>query len=179
MFRRDGDPEIADGQLAASIQLARAVVPHLRARGGGALVQMSSMGGHLAFPAFSIYHATKWGIEGFYDALAVEVAPFGIRTMLVEPGVVRTGFFESATRVELSEAYRGGPADRPETTADDAPDSQEKTVAAILRAADLEDPPHRLVRGSDAWALMSEALSRRLADVLSQRENAATADLDS
>ena len=56
---------------------------------------------------------TKWGIEGFYEALAQEVAPFNIRTTLVEPGVVRTGFFDAATRVPLSEPYRGGPADRP------------------------------------------------------------------
>ena len=56
--------------LTASIQLARAVLPYLRAQGGGLLMQMSSMGGHIAFPAFSMYHATKWGIEGFYEALA-------------------------------------------------------------------------------------------------------------
>lgn len=164
--------------LTASIQLARAAVPHLRAQGGGVLVQMSSMGGHVTFPAFSLYHVTKWGIEGFYDALATEVEPFGIHTVLVEPGVVRTGFFDAATRVEVSEPYRGGPADRPPTTTDDAADSQEKTVAAVLRAADSANPPRRLVLGSDAWTLVTEALSRRLADVLSQRENAATADLD-
>jgi NAD(P)-dependent dehydrogenase (short-subunit alcohol dehydrogenase family) len=164
--------------LTASIQLARAVVPHLRAQGGGTLVQMSSMGGHLTFPAFSLYHVTKWGIEGFYDALAKEIEPFGIRTVLVEPGVVRTGFFEAASRVELSAPYRGGPADRPPTTADDARDSQQKTVAAILRAVDSEDPPRRLVLGSDAWTLITEALTTRLAEVSGQRANAATADLD-
>lgn len=72
--------------LTASIQLARAVVPRLRAQGGGHLMQMSSMGGQITFPAFSLYHVTKWGIEGFYDALAVEVEPFGIHTTLIEPG---------------------------------------------------------------------------------------------
>ncbi len=56
--------------LTAAIQLARLVVPHLRRQGGGRLMQVSSMGGHMAFPAFSLYHATKWGIEGFYEALA-------------------------------------------------------------------------------------------------------------
>jgi NAD(P)-dependent dehydrogenase (short-subunit alcohol dehydrogenase family) len=73
--------------LTASVQLARAVVPYLRAQGGGRLVQLSSMGGHIALPAFSMYHATKWGIEGFYESLAAEVEPFGIRTILVEPGM--------------------------------------------------------------------------------------------
>ena len=69
--------------LTASIQLARAAVPHLRAQGGGLLMQMSSMGGQLTFPAFSMYHVTKWGIEGFYEALAAEVEPFGIHTTLI------------------------------------------------------------------------------------------------
>ncbi|OFJ55240.1 SDR family oxidoreductase [Mycolicibacterium grossiae] len=163
--------------LTASIQLARTAVGHLRRQGGGTLVQMSSMGGHLSFPGFSLYHVTKWGIEGFYDALAQEVEPFGIRTVLVAPGVVRTGFFDAAPRVPVSAPYVGGPADRPAPTLEEMVDSQEKTVAAILRAADAEDPPRRLVLGSDAWQLVTDALTDRLAEVTAQRENAATADL--
>lgn len=164
--------------LTGSIQLARAVLPHLRAQGGGHLMQMSSMGGHITFPAFSLYHVTKWGIEGFFDSLAVEVEPFGIRTTLIEPGVVRTGFFDAATRVPLSEPYRGGPADRPATAPEDMTDSPERTVAAIIRAAETDDPPRRLVLGSDAWSLVTEALSNRLIDIAAQRDNAATADFD-
>ncbi|BBY29385.1 SDR family oxidoreductase [Mycolicibacterium sediminis] len=163
--------------LTASIQLARAVVPHLRALGGGHLMQMSSMGGHLAFPAFSLYHVTKWGIEGFYEALTQEVAPFGIRTTLVEPGVVRTGFFDAATRVPLSEPYRGGPADTPPTTVEEMVDSQERTAAAMIRAGHSADPPRRLVLGSDAWRLVTDALRGRLAELEPQRDNAATADI--
>src|SRR4029077_10878381 len=98
--------------LTASIQLARAVVPYLRAQGGGRLVQLSSMGGHIALPAFSMYHATKWGIEGFYESLAAEVQPVGIRTMLVEPGMIRSTFYEAATRVPVSPPYQGTPAAR-------------------------------------------------------------------
>jgi NAD(P)-dependent dehydrogenase (short-subunit alcohol dehydrogenase family) len=164
--------------LTASIQLARAVLPHLLAQGGGHLMQMSSMGGHITFPAFSLYHVTKWGIEGFFDALAVEVEPFGIRTTLIEPGVVRTGFFDAATRVPLSEPYRGGPADRPPTAPEDMTDSPERTVAAIIRAAEANEPPRRLILGSDAWTLVTGALSNRLIDIAAQRDNAATADFD-
>ena len=83
--------------LTASIQLARAVIPWLRAQGGGRLLQLSSMGGHIAFPAFSMYHATKWGIEGFYESLAAEVEPFGIRTTLVEPGMIPNGSTSAAS----------------------------------------------------------------------------------
>ena len=163
--------------LTGSIQLARAAVPQFRRQGGGLLMQMSSMGGQITFPAFSLYHVTKWGIEGFYDALAAEVAPFSIRTVLIEPGMVRTGFFDAATRVPLSVPYLGGSADGPPASVEEMPDSQEKTVAAIIRAGDLEDPPHRLVLGSDAWSLITEALTQRLAEITPQEGNAATADI--
>ena len=165
--------------LTASIQLARAVVPHLRAQGGGLLMQMSSMGGQLAFPAFSLYHVTKWGIEGFFESLAAEVEPFGIRTTLIEPGMVRTGFFDAAPRVPASDPYRGGPADREPIPVEDMPDSQENTIAAVIRAALSDNPPRRLVLGSDAWHLMTDALGDRLTEIEAQRGNAATADITS
>lgn len=168
--------QMIETNLAGSIHLARAVLPHLRAQGGGLLMQMSSMGGHITFPGFSLYHVTKWGIEGFYDALATEVEPFGIRTTLIEPGVVRTGFFDAAEHVPPSAAYRGGPADRVPPAPEDMPVCPERTVAAILRAADSDTPPRRLVLGTDAWTLMTDALSRRLVEVSAQRDNAATAD---
>ncbi|KWX68177.1 SDR family oxidoreductase [Mycobacterium sp. NAZ190054] len=162
--------------LTGSIQVARAALPHLRAQGGGLLMQMSSMGGHLTFPGFSIYHVTKWGVEGFYDSLAVEVEPFGIRTTLIEPGVVRTGFFDAAETVAPSAPYVGGAADRAPVPEEEMPVSPAHTVAAILRAADSAEPPRRLVLGSDAWSSMTDALARRLVDVSAQRDNAATAD---
>ncbi|KAA2265380.1 SDR family oxidoreductase [Solihabitans fulvus] len=163
--------------LTGSIHLARAVLPQLRAQGGGLLMQMSSMGGQLTFPGFSLYHVTKWGIEGFFDALAAEVEPFGIRTTLVEPGMVRTGFFDAATRVPVSAPYRGGPADQAPIPVDQMPDSQENTVAAIIRAAESANPPRRLALGTDAWQLMTGTLRQRLADIEAQRDNAATADI--
>ncbi|MFC4086114.1 SDR family oxidoreductase [Amycolatopsis samaneae] len=163
--------------LTGSIHLARAVLPHLRARGGGLLMQMSSMGGQLTFPGFSLYHVAKWGIEGFYDALAAEVEPFGIRTTLIEPGMVRTGFFDAATRVPVSAPYRGGPADQEPIPVENMPDSQENTVAAIIRAAESASPPRRLVLGSDAWQLMTGTLRQRLAEIEAQHDNAATADI--
>jgi NAD(P)-dependent dehydrogenase (short-subunit alcohol dehydrogenase family) len=163
--------------LTGSIQLARAVLPHLRGQGGGLLMQLSSMGGQLSFPAFSLYHVTKWGIEGFFDALAAEVAPFGVHTTLIEPGMVRTGFFDAATRVPVSAPYRDGPADQAPIPVEEMTDSQEHTIAAVIRAADSPNPPRRLVLGSDAWHLMTDALRQRLSDVEGQRDNAATADI--
>ncbi|WP_328807200.1 SDR family NAD(P)-dependent oxidoreductase [Paraburkholderia elongata] len=73
--------EQIDRQIATnptgSIQVIRAALPHLRRQGGGRIVQVSSEGGQIAYPNFSIYHATKWGIEGFVESVAKEVAPFG------------------------------------------------------------------------------------------------------
>jgi NAD(P)-dependent dehydrogenase (short-subunit alcohol dehydrogenase family) len=76
--------------LVGSIQLIRAVLPHLRAQGGGRIIQISSYGGQVAFPGNSLYHATKWGIEGFVESVAQEVASFGIGMTIVEPGGARS-----------------------------------------------------------------------------------------
>jgi NAD(P)-dependent dehydrogenase (short-subunit alcohol dehydrogenase family) len=177
--------DLTDGQvetmiatnLTASIQLARAVVPYLRAQGGGRLLQLSSMGGHIAFPGFSMYHATKWGIEGFYESLAQEVEPFGIRTILVEPGMIRTSFYAAATRVPVSAPYRGGPADRTPIPVEQMPGDQAKVVAAMIDAACSPDPPRRLLLGSDAYRLVHQALAARLAEVEAQRDLAASTDV--
>ncbi|MGD0923731.1 MAG: SDR family oxidoreductase [Streptosporangiaceae bacterium] len=164
--------------LTASIQLARAVLPYLRAQGGGLLMQMSSMGGQIAFPAFSMYHATKWGIEGFYEALAVEVEPFGIRTMLVEPGMIRTTFYQAATRVPAGPAYQDTPVDRDALPTEEMPGDQAKVVAAMIDAALSPDPPRRLLLGSDAYRLVHAALAGRIADVEAQQDLASTTDVD-
>ncbi len=164
--------------LTASIQLARAAVPLLRAQGGGRLMQLSSMGGHIAFPAFSMYHATKWGIEGFYEALAQEIEPFGIRAILVEPGMIRTGFYDAATRVPASEPYRDGPADGEPIPLDRMPGDQAKVVTAMIGAALSADPPRRLLLGSDAYRLVHQALAVRLAAVEAQKDLAASTDVD-
>ncbi len=81
-----------DTNLLGSIEIVRAALPHLRDQGGGRVLQVSSEGGQVAYPNFSLYHATKWGIEGFIESVAQEVAPFGIAFTIVEPGPTRTGF---------------------------------------------------------------------------------------
>ena len=164
--------------LTASIQLARAVIPYLRTQGGGRLLQLSSMGGHIGFPAFSMYHATKWGIEGFYESLATEVEPFGIRTTLVEPGMIRSTFYQAATRVPVSPPYRGTPAERAPIPLEQMPGDQAKVVAAMIDAALAPDPPRRLLLGSDAYRLVHDALAARLAGVEAQKDRAASTDVD-
>ncbi|SEQ93076.1 Short-chain dehydrogenase [Lentzea xinjiangensis] len=164
--------------LTASIQVARRTVPLLRRQGGGVFVQLSSMGGHITFPGFAIYHATKWGVEGYFEALAAEIAPFGISTMLVEPGMVRTSFYDAAQRVPLSEPYRGGPADTPPPAVDAMPGSQSGVAHAIIEAALSDAPPLRLLLNSDAYELVTTAVAARLAAFEAQKEPAHAADAD-
>ena len=164
--------------LTGSIQLARRVVPHLREQGGGVLVQLSSMGGHITFPGFAIYHATKWGVEGYFETLGEEIAPFGINTVMVEPGMVRTSFYDAAERVPLSEPYRGGPADLPDIPVDEMPGSESGVAHAIIEAALSADPPRRLLLNSDAYDLVTTALRDRLASLEAQRESAYAADAE-
>lgn len=167
--------------LFGSIAVVRAVLPHLRKQGGGHLIQLSSMGGQMAFPGFSLYHATKWGIEGFFEALAQEVAPFKIAVTLVEPGSARTDFGNRS----LSEAaplpdYEAGPVGAFRRARADGTyrrrGDPEKMVRAMIAAADQETPPKRLALGSDAFDRMHAALSERLAALESQKAVAYATD---
>ncbi|HWI72641.1 MAG TPA: SDR family oxidoreductase [Baekduia sp.] len=165
--------------LTGSIQLARAVVPHLREQGGGHILQVSSMGGHMAFPGFSLYHTTKWGIEGFFEAFAPEVAPFGIHTTLIEPGMIRTSFYDVVQKTTPLPAYAGNPAiARGEIPVDMMPGDQAKVVAAMIATGDADDPPRRLLLGSDAYRLVHGAISARLAEVEAQEDTAPSTDYD-
>jgi NAD(P)-dependent dehydrogenase (short-subunit alcohol dehydrogenase family) len=77
--------------LIGPVQLARAVIPRLRRQGGGHIIQVTSMV-PVAIPGLSLYHATKWGLEGFWEAVIPEIAPFGIGVTMVQPGSARTSF---------------------------------------------------------------------------------------
>jgi NAD(P)-dependent dehydrogenase (short-subunit alcohol dehydrogenase family) len=97
--------------LIGSIQVVRAALTHLRAQGGGRIIQVSTYGGQAAFPGGSLYHAGKWGIEGFIDAVGQEVVPFNIGVTIVEPGGARTEFrYGSAKRGPKMDAYDASPA---------------------------------------------------------------------
>ena len=104
-----------DTNLVGSIQVIRAALPHLRAQGGGRILQVSSEGGQIAYPGFSLYHATKWGIEGFVEAVSQEVAPFNIEFTIIEPGPTATDFGKSlvstpqlrSTRTRQSARFAG------------------------------------------------------------------------
>ncbi|WP_438382337.1 SDR family oxidoreductase [Asaia sp. BMEF1] len=168
--------------LTASIQLIRAALPHLRAQGGGRIVQFSSEGGQIAYPGFSLYHATKWGIEGFVEAVAQEVAGFGIAFLLVEPGPTQTGFRAALEQAPELEAYRGTPAQ----TVRDAIDSGsfvingdvQKGTDAIIATVDGTEMPLRLALGSTAYNNIARELESRRAALEAQKAIALHADRD-
>jgi hypothetical protein len=92
--------------------------------------------------------------------------------------MIRTGFYDSATRVPVSPPYRGTPADRQPLPLEQMPGDQAKVVAAMIQAALDPDPPRRLLLGSDAYARVHDALATRLAAVEAQQHLAATTDVD-
>lgn len=169
-----------DTNLLGSIRVIRAFLPHLRKQGGGRVVQVSSMGGQAAFPSASIYHATKWGIEGFVESVAQEVAPFGIQFTLVEPGTAGTGFFGGIDATLPMPEYDATPvgALRQALAAKAIPVvmGARSVAAAIVAAADVEPAPRRLALGSQAYEVMHASLSARLAELETQRESAYAAD---
>ena len=168
--------------LTGSIQLIRSALPHLRRQGGGRIIQVSSEGGQIAYPNFSIYHATKWGIEGFIEAVAQEVAQFGIDFIIAEPGPTATNFAAGIVQAEPMSVYDGTPAGDVRRALDQGDfvikGDAERTVAALIAVADEAKPALRLVLGSTAYNSISQALSQRLSLVEAQREIAFLADRD-
>ena len=96
--------------LMGSMHVIRAALPQLRRQGGGRILQVSSEGGQIAYPNFSVYHASKWGIEGFIEAVAQEVAAFGIEFSILEPGPTGTNFGANLVQAEPLPAYAATPA---------------------------------------------------------------------
>ncbi len=162
--------------LIGSIQVTRAALPHLRAQGGGRIIQLASMGGQMAFPGMSIYHATKWAIEGFFEAVIPEVAPFGIQVILVEPGTARTNFGRNLVRGERMGVYdemrRIAAGQFPN------PGDPARMAQAIIAAAEAEKAPRRLTLGSDAYQSIHTALSTRLAELEAQKDLAFSTDAE-
>jgi NAD(P)-dependent dehydrogenase (short-subunit alcohol dehydrogenase family) len=154
----------------APAALTRTVLPHMRRQGGGAIVQMSSVGGQVTAPGFGAYCATKFALEGLTQTLRDEVAPFGIHTLIVEPGAFRTGLFrrgaayESAAMPEYADTV-GPTRDYVRNNHGLQPGDPVKAATAILHALDQSDPPLRLVLGADAIGNIQQQL-RAVADEL-------------
>jgi len=157
--------------LFGVIILTKAVLPHFREKGSGHFIQVTSIAGRIGPIGRAPYAAAKWAVEGFSETLAKEVAPFGVKVTIVEPGGFRTDFAGSST------ALREG---RPEYDATvgktvrfqrefngKQPGDPARAAAALLRLVSVENPPLRIVLGSDAF---SAAASNDLAKIDLARE---------
>jgi NAD(P)-dependent dehydrogenase (short-subunit alcohol dehydrogenase family) len=128
-----------------------------------------------------MYHATKWGIEGFAESVAQEVAPFGVGVTIVEPGGARTGFrYGSAQVADFLPAYDDNPAHSFVKMLDPknglAPGDPARMAARIIESADVEPAPLRIVLGSQALASTLTTLRKRITAFEAQTDLAASTD---
>lgn len=161
---------LLDTNLLGVFRTTRAVLPHMRARGAGHIVQMSSVGGVVANPGHCAYATTKFALEGFSEALAGEVAPFGIRVTIVEPGPFRTEFAGSSIRfADAAPAYADTPAGRLRTNfphQDGVQPNDPRRAAEIIVATVADaDAPMRLPLGPEAIDRIRSKLQGQLADL--------------
>ncbi|WP_094605780.1 hypothetical protein SPSIL_005710 [Sporomusa silvacetica DSM 10669] len=165
--------------LTGSIQLIRSALPYMRLQGGGRIIQISSYGGQVAYPANSMYHATKFGIEGFCEAVVQEVAQFNIGVTIVEPGGARTEFrYGSAKVANLMPEYESchGFLNMLDASKGLAPGDPAKMAQRIIESVDKNPAPLRMVLGSQALKATIERLEERVADYKTQKELAAFTD---
>lgn len=173
--------DMLDQHLFGPAAFVRAVLPGMREAGSGAIVQMSSQGGRMSFPAVGSYSAGKFALEGWSEALAGEVAPFGIRVLIVEPSRFRTRFnagdvLRSATQ---NTAYdRVIAAVRADMAGADGRQEGDPIRAASIIRQVLQEPdaPLRLALGAEAVRNLTASHDRGLAEIRKWAELSASAD---
>jgi len=150
--------------LFGALWVTQAALPILRGQGSGHLLQVSSIGGISAFPGIGAYHASKWALEGFSQALAAEVAPFGIHVTLIEPAGFTTDWAgPSAVRsAELPPYAEFWAADRARRATIDRGDPASSS-AAVLKVVDAENPPLRIFFGRTPLSTAEADYAGRLA----------------
>ncbi|WP_020498171.1 oxidoreductase [Sciscionella marina] len=169
---------VLDTNVRGVLHVTRAVLPHMRARRSGHIVQLSSVGGVVANPGHGIYATSKFALEGMSEALAGELAPFGIRVTLVEPGPFRTDFAGTSMRFATPiDDYAASPAGqlRERFPAQDGkqPNDPDRAAEFIVRLAGTDSAPLRLPLGPEAVDRIREKLRAQLAELEQWAEVAA------
>jgi NAD(P)-dependent dehydrogenase (short-subunit alcohol dehydrogenase family) len=163
------------------IRMTQAVLPQMRARMSGTIVNLSSIGGLVATPGFGMYNGTKFALEGISEALALEVKPLGIEVMIVEPGPFRTDFLargdmHTAKRIADYDATAGKLREYAEQQNGRQPGDPKKAVAAIVKAVETGNPPLHLLLGAGGIPRLQGKIDALLKDVADWRETTITAD---
>jgi NAD(P)-dependent dehydrogenase (short-subunit alcohol dehydrogenase family) len=164
--------EVSEAEARAQLEtnlfgvlwVTQAALPIMRAQRSGHIVQISSIGGVNAFPTVGLYHASKWGLEGFSQSLAAEVAGFGIKVTIVEPGGYATDWGgPSAKRARHMAAYDGARNAIAAFRSNNVPGNPDATGAAILKVVDAQDLPLRIFFGSGGLPMTRAEYARRIA----------------
>ena len=155
-----------DTNFFGALWVTQAALPYLRSQGSGHILEVSSIGGITAFPNLGIYHASKWALEGLAQALAAEVAPFGIRVTIVEPGGFDTDWLAAAPQARTMADYAGQRAEfeAARTARRDDLGDPAASRTAILAIVDAADPPLRVFLGRHALGYAKADYARRLAE---------------
>ena len=149
--------------LFGALWVTQAALPLLREQGSGHFLQVSSIGGISAFPGIGMYHASKWALEGFSQALAAEVRDFGIHVTLIEPGGFSTDWGGSSARhAEPLEAYAPLHEASKQRRAGNTPGDPTASAEAILRIVDADEPPLRAFFGSAPLGIAEKDYESRL-----------------
>lgn len=166
--------------LFGTIIVTKAAIPLMRKQRSGHVIQFSSVGGRLGAPGRAPYSAAKWGVEGFSEVLAREMALVGVKVSIVEPGGFRTDFAGASTVLEEGraeyDAVVGAAARMQRDYHGRQPGDPARAAKAILALAALERPPLRLALGSDAVAAIAQADRARLAELEQWRELSVSTD---
>ncbi len=152
--------------LFGALWITQAALPFLREQGSGHIIQVSSIGGISAFPNIGMYHASKWALEGFSQALSLEVADFGIHVTLIEPGGFSTDWSGPSAKRTVPDPAYDAVRDRAaelRRTRQQSQGSPEATRAAILAIVDAAEPPLRIFFGDSPLTVAKADYASRIA----------------
>jgi NAD(P)-dependent dehydrogenase (short-subunit alcohol dehydrogenase family) len=155
-----------DTNVFGALFVTQAALPYLREQGSGHILQVSSIGGISAFPNIGIYNASKWALEAFSQSLAAEVADFGIKVTVIEPGAYSTDWGGAsaghAAQNPAYDAFRVKAAEQRKARAGN-PGDPVATRAAVLKVVDAENPPLRIFFGDAPLKIATRDYESRLA----------------
>ena len=175
---------VFDTNVFGTLTMIRATLPVLRAQGAGHVINFSSVGGFAGSAGWGVYNATKFAVEGLSEALALEVAPLGIRVTIVEPGYFRTNFLDSSSlrhsAAELDAYAETTGATRASADAGNhrQPGDPAKAARVIVDVPDYPDPPLRLQLGTDCVARVEGKLDSVRAELERWRAVAGSTNFD-
>ena len=164
------------------LSVTRAVLPHMRRKRAGHVINISSIGGYQSYMGWGVYCATKFAVEGISEALAAEVEPLGIKVTVVEPGYFRTDFLEGqslSTSPSIIDDYAGTSGAMRTTAAAYSlkqPGDPARLAKALMTLADAENPPLRMPFGSDTVAAIEAKHAFVAGELKAWRELAISTD---